>query len=64
MKRFKKNFRFQREVYNNLNNSQYLRKFQVFVYDFMKKVRANFFENVVDLQFMNDFCVLIDNDNV
>ena len=64
LKRFKEDFRLQREVYNDLNNSQHLEKFQNLVYDFMKKVRTNFFEDYFGLQLMNDFCALVNDDDV
>ena len=65
---FKEEFRFQREIYNNLNNPQHLEKFQDLVFKFIKKVRANFFRDslgdFVGRQLINEFCALIDNDNV
>lgn len=64
LKRFKEGLRLQREVYNDLNNPQHLGKFQDLVYDFMKEVRANALEDFFGLQLMNDFCALVDDDDV
>ena len=61
---FREKFRLQREVHNNVNNPVHLGRFQNVVYDFMVGVRANSYDHSLGQEPMDEFCVLLDDDDV